>query len=152
MPHNTPAPADPTLERRAKLFPLGRTVELLDGRQIEVRPWSLRTLVRITQRIPHALAAIQSAQVQADAPPLALLASLEGEAVFLLSESLGWKPEDVQELPAEDVLDLLVAVWDVCISGPAAKLQGLASRFGSLLATPEGDSDETPSPATTETR
>lgn len=150
MPHPT---TEVQHDKRADLFPLGQEVRLLDGRVVEVRPWSITTLVRVTQRIPKAMEAMQS--LDPGQPPIALLGALEAEAVFLIAESLGWAREDVEKLPAEDVLSLLGVIWDVCMAGPLEKINGLASRFGSLLATPAGGGAadaQTPSPTTTETR
>lgn len=121
-----------------KLFPLGKQYTLHNGKTIEVRPWSIKTMVRVSQRVPRVLEKIRAlkGEVQ-DQSVQSLVPILADEFREVVAETLGWEPARVdEEMDADDFLSVVQLVWDECLVGLLAKSLGLTMRLGSLLGQP----------------
>lgn len=125
----TAAEAPPARDARAVLFPRGRDVPLSAGGSVTVRPWSVRLLVEVSQRLPEQMTDIL-AGVQADptAPAATLLPRAIDEIRWLVARTLDCAEADLEEWSAEDLFDVAAAVWDVCIQPVAEKILGLVQR------------------------
>lgn len=127
---DTPKPAE-------ILFPLGAEYKLDNGKTVEIRKWSIETMVRVSQRIPRAidkLMALRSAEDQQVSIAAALPVMID-EIKLILAETLGWAPEQIDaEMTADDLLGVTLVVWDHCLAGPLAKMLGLTVRLTSAGA------------------
>lgn len=142
-------PAAPAEERPSTskvLFPVGTTYELSTGEKVEIRPWSVKMLGLMSQRIPNALEAAMSGVADLT-PVISLLPTALDEVVFMVAKTIGWNETKVEEeMSADDLLGVAVAVFDVCIAGPMGKIGGLTTRIMGLMRQPIPDTTQPSSP------
>lgn len=131
-----PGPAAPVRDARSVMFPRGREVPLQNGTTVTVRPWSIRLLVLVSQRLPERMTEMIQG-VRSEAAAITLLPKAVDELRYLAAETLGLPEAEIDDQwSAEDLLDVSLAIWDVCIQPVAEKIMGLAARVQGTTTPP----------------
>lgn len=126
-----------------QLFPLGKRHKLEDGRVIEIQKWSIETMTRVAQRAPDAVEKFFSAG-QNQAAVAVLIPMMLEEITIIVAETIGWKEEDVKRMTFDDLLGVMLAIWDTCISGPMEKVMGLVDRVKTVMNQPNPETTTKP--------
>jgi hypothetical protein len=109
------------------LYPLGRAYKLQNGESVEIRPWSIKTMTRVVQRVPRFYEEVMAAKP--NMPLLELFPAAIDELKLIASETIGWTPEQIDDrMTADDFLGVVNAIWDECLEGPTGKLRNLVDK------------------------
>lgn len=127
-----------------RLFPLGKEYVLESGERVEVRKWSVETMMRVSQRVPEVLEKFLA--MPKDQPVTALVPIVGDQIVEVIAETIGRDAEQIKsEMTVDDVLGLTVLIWEECIAGPLGKARRLTSLVGDLVKDPTTKATELPS-------
>lgn len=118
------------------LFPAGEPYTLACGKTVHVKKWGIETIGLVAQRIPALMNVASEMEDKAEDAMAALFPRAVEEVAWLIAQSVPELTEEQvkNDLPADDVLGLSLAVYDNCMAGPLAKIGALKIRGLMLMA------------------
>lgn len=120
---------EPARDARDVLVPRGREIRLTDGTVITVRPWSIRVLIEVSQRLPELMQAALTG-TRKEASVVELLPKAMEAMTWLTALTLGIGIDEVERvLTGEDLIAVSDAIYDECIAPVSSKFEGLVLKM-----------------------